>query len=88
MNIFGIEVFKSIYQYIDLKLFYIVLYNGSMHRSLDCFRLGWPMRADADFFQQRKTNNEENGVSFLVMHVCKYLNTKTCFLNHIVLIKN
>lgn len=43
--------------------------NGSMHRSVNCFRLGWPMRAEADFFQQRKTDIEENGVSFLVMHV-------------------
>ncbi|XP_010940236.1 callose synthase 3 [Elaeis guineensis] len=31
--------------------------------SVDCFRLGWPMRADADFFCQppRLRNNEKNG---------------------------
>ncbi|KAF3321080.1 callose synthase 3-like protein [Carex littledalei] len=29
--------------------------------SVNCFRLGWPMRADADFFQQRKTDIEEIG---------------------------
>lgn len=32
------------------------------HRSVDCFRLGWPMRADADFFckpiEQIREKNE------------------------------
>ncbi|KAJ4777890.1 Glucan synthase-like protein [Rhynchospora pubera] len=29
--------------------------------SVDCFRLGWPMRADSDFFQQRIKDTEDNG---------------------------
>ena len=33
-------------------------------RSVDCFRLGWPMRADADFFKTPKDAypNRLNGV--------------------------
>lgn len=33
-------------------------------RSVDCFRLGWPMRADADFFcLETQQSPENNGVS-------------------------
>ena len=45
----------------------ILLYN---YRSVDCFRLGWPMRADADFFclsigQIRQNNGVSNDGYFL-----------------------
>lgn len=44
-----------IFQYLILS------YN---YRSVDCFRLGWPMRADADFFCLRTVQTvENNGVS-------------------------
>lgn len=35
------------------------------HRSVDCFRLGWPMRADSDFFCKTvdQLRSEKNGVS-------------------------
>ena len=37
-------------------------------RSVDCFRLGWPMRADADFFhlppKQSNSSNDEVCINF------------------------
>lgn len=36
-------------------------------RSIDCFRLGWPMRADADFFcLSIEQLREKNGVSIFL----------------------
>lgn len=48
-------------------LFYVILllkiFEG--FRSVDCFRLGWPMRADADFFcvSEKSRDFEKSGVS-------------------------
>jgi hypothetical protein len=57
------------------------------YRSVDCFRLGWPMRADADFFSLRSVQIvENNGVSndgyFLFILICfiPFLNSVYCYL--------
>lgn len=47
-------------------------------RSIDCFRLGWPMRDDADFFCQpeNQLRAQKNGVSTPSVPV---LNDLRCF---------
>ena len=44
-------------------------YSWVAFRKVDCFRLGWPMRADADFFKTPKFAypNRLNGVSLLII---------------------
>ena len=51
---------------------YLPMFNC---RSVDCFRLGWPMRADADFFcLSIEQLREKNGVSiFLDLWSCSFL---------------
>ena len=63
MNTFG-----SIFSLFRIFLIGYELGNEflAMHyRSVDCFRLGWPMRADADFFclPLEQLRHERNGVS-------------------------
>lgn len=40
-------------------------------RSVDCFRLGWPMRADADFFKTPEDAypSRLNGVGSLIIQI-------------------
>ena len=65
MNIFGIILFIWL---LDLLLYisHFLVYNFSpcLCRSVDCFRLGWPMRTDADFFSNPGTlpSKDRNGV--------------------------
>jgi len=38
-------------------------------RSANCFRLGWPMRADADFFCQPDERNEVSWIMFFILGI-------------------
>lgn len=51
MNTFGtcFSVFMGV-SYAKTGYYNILLVSNC--RSVDCFKLGWPMRADADFFYQ------------------------------------
>lgn len=66
MNTFG-DISVYLFSHI-LKVLYMCFsswLNMVLHcRSVDCFRLGWPMRADADFFCQPvgQLNTEKDGV--------------------------
>ena len=57
---------------------WVLIFNNNC-RSADCFRLGWPMRADADFFwlpvAQRDFENSNVSVDhkFIISHFSHYV---------------